>query len=297
MSNPRPMAGKTCLVTGATRGIGRVTAIALAAQGAHVTLVGRDADRTEAAAQAVRAAAGVEGGSVRTLLADLSSLAEIRRLAAEVRASHARLDVLVNNAGNVFSRRTLTVDGHEATFALNHLGYFLLTHELRDLLTASAPARIVNVASRAHRAGRLRFDDLMHERRYTAWRAYSASKLANILFTRELARRLAGTGVTANCLHPGVVATHLGQDRFGLVAIAMTLARPFMISEEEGAATTIHLATAPELAGRSGEYWADMRLERPEPHAEDDAAALQLWEVSERLCGLAPAPAPAFDVP
>ena len=201
MSEAPTMKDRTCLVTGASRGIGRVTAIELARRGANVLIVGRDAARCEAVAAEARATGG--GGAITVYLADLSSMEAVRRLAAEVKAAHPRLHVLVNNAGAIVERRETTVDGHEATFGLNHLAYFLLTWELRDLLIASAPARVVNVASRAHRDGQLRFDDLMLERSYSPWRAYTASKLANIVFTRELARRLEGTGVTANSLHPG----------------------------------------------------------------------------------------------
>ena len=291
MSPSLPMAGKTCLVTGATRGIGRVAAVELARLGADLVLVGRDAARAEAAAAEARAAGG--GGTVAVLVADLSLMSEVRRLAAAYKAAHARLDVLVNNAGAIFDHRGETAEGFERTFALNHLAYFLLAHELRELLAASAPARIVNVASRAHRAGRLDFADLQLARGYTAWKAYAASKLANILFTRELARRLQGTGVTANSLHPGLVATNFGHDRLGLISLVLRFARPMMISEAEGAATTLHLATSPAVEGVSGAYFADCRETRAEPHACDDAAARRLWEETERLLGLAPAPAPA----
>ncbi len=291
MSTPRPMAGKTCLVTGATRGIGRVAAVELARQGATVVLVGRDRARAEAAAAEARAAAGEGGGPIGILIADLALMSEVRRLAADFKAGHDRLDVLVNNAGAIFDRREVTAEGFEKTFALNHLAYFLLTHELRELLLANAPARIVNVSSRAHRAGRLDFADLQLTRGYTAWRAYAASKLANILFTRELARRLAGTGVTANALHPGLVATNFGHDRFGLISLLLRFARPMMIGEAEGAATTLHLATSPLVAGVTGEYFADCTATRPEPQALDDAAAQRLWAETERLLGLAPAAA------
>lgn len=287
MSNPLPMAGKTCLITGATRGIGRVAAVELARQGADVVLVGRDPARAEAAAAEARAVAS--GGQVSTLVADLSLMSEVRRLAAAFKASHGRLDVLVNNAGAIFERREVTPEGFEKTFALNHLAYFLLTRELGELLVASAPARIVNVASRAHRAGRLDFADLQRTRGYTAWKAYAGSKLANILFTRELARRLAGTGVTANALHPGLVATNFGHDRFGLISLVLRFARPMMIGEAEGAATTLHLATSPAVADVTGAYFADCAATRLEPQALDDGAARRLWDETERLLGLAPA--------
>lgn len=287
MSDPRPMAGKTCLVTGATRGIGRVAAVELARRGADVVLVGRDPARAEAAAAEARAAAGPDGGTIAVMIADLALMAEVRRLAAEFRAAHPRLDVLVNNAGAIFERRGVTAEGFEQTFALNHLAYFLLTHELGATLAASAPARIVNVASRAHRAGRLDFADLQLTRGYSAWRAYAASKLANILFTRELARRLQDSGVTANSLHPGLVATNFGHDRFGLISLLLRVARPMMIGEAEGAATTLHLATSPAVASVTGEYFADCAITRAEPHARDDEAARRLWEETERLLGLA----------
>lgn len=289
MSDPRPMAGSTCLVTGATRGIGRVAAVELARQGARVLIVGRDRTRAEAAASEARAAQGPGGGGVEALVADLALMSEVRRLADEVRAACPRLDVLVNNAGAIFERREVTPEGFEKTFALNHLAYFLLTYMLRDLLVASAPARVVNVASRAHRAGRLDFDDLQMQKGYTAWKAYAASKLANILFTRELARRLEATGVTANALHPGLVATNFGHDRFGLISLVLRFARPMMIGEAEGAATTLHLATSPAVAEVTGAYFADCTPTRPEPQALDDVAASRLWEESEWLLGLTPA--------
>lgn len=287
MSEAPAMTGQACLVTGASRGIGRVTAIELARLGADVLLVGRDAARCEAVAAEARATAG--GGQVSVHLADLSSMQEVRRLAAEIRAARPKLDVLINNAGAIFERRETTADGHEATFALNHLAYFLLTWELRDLLTASAPARIINVASRAHRDGKLTFDDLMATRRYSPWKAYATSKLANVVFTRELARRLAGTGVTANSLHPGFVATNFGHDRSRIITWLLRLARPMMIGEAEGAATTLYLATSPQVAGVTGRYFANSREDTPIRAALDDAAARKLWAESERLLGLDPA--------
>jgi NAD(P)-dependent dehydrogenase (short-subunit alcohol dehydrogenase family) len=277
------MDGRVCLVTGATSGIGKVTARELAKLGAEVVIVGRDAQKTAAVLDELRR----ESGSTKifSLLADLSRLAEVRRLAAEFKASHSKLHVLVNNAGAVFEKRSATVDGFESTFALNHLSYFLLTHELLDLLKASAPARIVNVASRAHRRGRIDFDDLQHAKRYRGFMVYSDSKLANLLFTYELARKLEGTGVTANALHPGVVATNFGMGG-GLLSFALKAAQPFiMISPEEGAQTPIYLASSPEVDGVSGRYFVEKRATASVGQSNDRAVAERLWKVSEQLAG------------
>jgi NAD(P)-dependent dehydrogenase (short-subunit alcohol dehydrogenase family) len=215
------MDGKTCLITGATSGIGKETAFGLARLGARVVIVGRDPDRTRAAADWIRRETGSE--QVSFLLADLSSQSEVRGLAREFKDKYSRLDVLVNNAGGIFTRRETTVDGFERTWALNHLAYFLFTQELLELLKASAPARIVNVASIMHTGGLIDFGDLQGEKSYSGIRAYSQSKLANVLFTYALARRLEGTGVTANCLHPGGVATGFGQNTFGALKLLMRL--------------------------------------------------------------------------
>ncbi|HXX30678.1 MAG TPA: SDR family oxidoreductase [Myxococcaceae bacterium] len=273
--------GKVCLLTGATTGIGRAAAEGLARTGLTLVLAGRDAARTEAAVEGVRRASGND--RVEGLVADLSLGSEVRRLAAEFRARHRRLDVLVNNAGAIFTRREETAEGREKTLALNHLAYFLLTRELLDLLLATAPARVVNVASEAHRGTRLDFDDLDSRRRYSGLGVYGRSKLMNLLFTAELARRLEGKAVTANALHPGVVATGFGGNTPGLFRTLVRIAQPFMLSPEKGARTLVYLATSPEVEGVSGKYFYRCREMRPSPAARDPESARRLWELSEQL--------------
>ncbi len=278
------MQGRVCLVTGATQGIGRETALGLARLGADVHVVARDRARGEAVLVEVRRAGG---GNASLFLADLASQASTRALAEEVKARLPRLHVLVNNAGGIFTERALSPDRIEMTFALNHLGYFLLTGLLVDRLRASAPARVVSVSSSAHVGARIDFDDLQGERGYSGWRAYGQSKLANVLFTRELARRLAGSGVTANCLHPGVVATGFGKNNAGPFSWGVRIAAPFFLSAARGARTSIWLASSPEVAGVTGEYFARCRVAKVSVAARDDAAARRLWEASARLTGLA----------
>jgi NAD(P)-dependent dehydrogenase (short-subunit alcohol dehydrogenase family) len=277
--------GKNVLVTGATSGIGLEASVELARRGAWVILVGRDPGRTEAALKEVRARSG--SSEVSHLLCDFSSQADIRRLAETVLASHDRLDVLVNNAGGVNKTRRVTVDGIEATFAVNHLGYFLLTNLLTGLLVRSAPARVVSVASAGHRQGTLDFDDLGYEHGYSLLRAYTRSKLANVLFAAELARRLAGTGVTSNSLHPGVVATNIwsGAPAWAKPLIRI-LFRPFFISAEKGGATIVQLAADPGLEGVTGKYFERGRAVAPAPLGRDEDLARRLWEVSAPLVGL-----------
>jgi NAD(P)-dependent dehydrogenase (short-subunit alcohol dehydrogenase family) len=279
------MRGKTILITGATNGIGLEAAVELARRGGRIVMVGRDAGRTEAAVADVVARSGSR--DVSHLLCDFSSQASIRALAASVLSSLDRLDVLVNNAGGVNKTRRLTVDGIETTFAVNHLGYFLLTNLLRDLLVRSAPARVVTVASASHRVGTLDFADLGFERGYRIMRAYSRSKLANVLFAAELARRLAGTRVTSNSLHPGTVATNIwsGAPAWAKPLIQILL-RPFFLSAKEGAATIVQLASAPELAGITGSYFEKGVAVTPAPLARDEALAKRLWKVSAGLVGL-----------
>jgi NAD(P)-dependent dehydrogenase (short-subunit alcohol dehydrogenase family) len=275
------LTGKICLVTGATRGIGEVTARELARQGAAVTIVGRSPERAAASAARIKAATGA---SVETLIADLASQAQVRRLADEFQARHSRLDVLVNNAGAVFTRRAESADGIEMTWALNHMSYFLLTNLLLGALRAAPAGRIVSVASDAHRGARINFEDPQFKRGYNGWRAYSQSKLANILFTVELARRLAGSSVTANALHPGFVASGFGHNNGTLFGILIGLAqRVAAIGAEEGAQTSVYLASAPELAGVSGMYYEKRRPVAPSPEAQDTAAAARLWQISEQL--------------
>jgi NAD(P)-dependent dehydrogenase (short-subunit alcohol dehydrogenase family) len=279
------MDGRTCVITGASGGIGRETALALARRGATVALVARDVVRGEAArAEVARVATG---GAPLLFTADLASLAEVRRLARSLAERLPRLDVLLNNAGAIHMERKVTADGLEMTFAVNHLAPFLLTELLRKKLVASAPARVVNVASEAHKGGRIDLADPKGERGYSGWRAYAGSKLANVLHAYELARRLAGTGVTANAVHPGVVATGFGRNDPGWLRLAVKLFGPFLLSPAAGAATTVWAATAPELEGVTGKYFARSR-EVPSSRASHDLEIQRrLWEVSERLTGLA----------
>ncbi len=278
------MQGKVCVITGATSGIGFAAAQQLASQGATLVLVGRDPGKGEAALAQLRR--GAPDLKARIHYADLSRLAEMRGLAGDLLATEPRIDVLVNNAGAMFQKREVTEDGLERTFALNHMAYFVLTNLLRDRLVASSPARIVSVASDAHRGVALDFSDLQSERRYSGFSVYRHSKLANILFTRELARRLEGTGVTANCLHPGFVASRFGDNNPGLFHLGIGIAKLFAITPEQGAKTIVHLASSPEVAMTSGGYFAKSQPATPSPAAQDDKAAQQLWEESARIAGL-----------
>ncbi len=280
------MEGKVCLVTGATAGIGLVTALELARQGARVIGVGRSPQRCAEAARQIREQTGTS--AVEFLVADLSSQAEVRRLANQVKAATGRLDVLVNNAGLIRLEREVTVDGLEMTFALNHLAYFLLTNLLLDTVKASTPARIVSVASAAHQGCKMNFDDLQGETKYSPWRAYQQSKLANILFTRELARRLEGTGVTANALHPGYVRTQIFRAEGFSGWLLRRAAELFAITPEEGAQTSIYLAASPDVEGQTGQYFVRRKLASSSPESQDEATARKLWEVSARLTGLSP---------
>lgn len=282
------LAGRTIVITGGTGGIGLETAVALAGRGARLVLIGRDRARAAGAIERIRSARA--DAAVEVIHADLSSLGEVRQLAAALNAQLPRIDVLVNNAGAIFNRRETSADGLERTFALNHMGYFVLTALLRDRLVRAAPARIVNVASEAHRSATLDFGDLQSAQRYSGWRAYRRSKLCNILFTRELARRLDGTGVTVNCLHPGFVRTGIGDNTTGLFRRGVrALKRWFAIPVERGARTLIFAASAPELTGVTGVYFIDCKPAQPSAAAMDDAAAGRLWAESLALAGLPPA--------
>ena len=280
-SNTPVMKGKTCLVTGATSGIGLVAARELAGKGARVILVGRNPVRCQAAVAQIKSQTGNE--EVESLLADLSSQKQVRELRGRSATRQPRLDVLINNAGGIWMNRQETVDGLEMTFAVNHLGYFLLTNLLLDTLKASAPARIVNVSSRAHERAILDFDDLMGKRQYGGWQAYCRSKLANLLFTKELARRLAGSGVTANALHPGWVATNFAANNGWNGRLIYLGARLFAISPERGARTMVYLASAPEMAEISGCYFVREKAVPSSPASRDEAAARRLWELSTEL--------------
>jgi len=279
-----PMAGRTVLVTGGSGGIGRATALGLAAMGAHLAICGRDRESTQGAAGEIRAAGG---GRVEVFVADLSSQSQVRRLAGEVLQRCSRIEVLVNNVGGYWDTRHVTADGLERTFALNHLAPFLLTNLLLDRLTQSGPARVVTVSSNAQAQGRIDFDDLQGERSYSGARAYSQSKLANVLFTYELARRLPASSVTANALHPGLTRTAFGaEDPAGVQRRLVPLLRPFMQAPAQGAATSIHLASAPELAQVTGRYFANRKPKRSSKASYDQAAAARLWQVSADLVGL-----------
>jgi NAD(P)-dependent dehydrogenase (short-subunit alcohol dehydrogenase family) len=278
------MNGKVCLVTGGTNGIGKSTAQELARMGAMVIIVGRDAQKTSKVVKEIRAASG--NPSVGSMLADLSSQQEVRRLANEFRNKYSRLHVLLNNAGAVFMQRQLSVDGIEMTFALNHLASFLLTDLLLDTLKASAPARIINVSSGAHTTGKIEFDNLQGERGYSP-RVYENSKLANILFTMELAHRLEGTGVTVNALHPGFTATGFSKNNGKVMAALVSIFAPLVArSPAKGARTSIHLASSPSVAGMTGKYFFDSHVVPAAPQASDRAVARKLWDVSAELVHL-----------
>ena len=275
------MQGKTVLITGANQGIGKATALDLAQKGARVVVVARSADKGRAAVADIEARSG---SPIELIVADLSSQVEVRRAAAEFRARHDRLDVLVNNAGVLVPSRHTSVDGLEETFAVNHLAYFLLTRELFDLLHKSAPARIVNVSSEAHRRAKMAWDDLSWERHaYRAFKAYAQSKLANILFTYELARRLDPTKVTANALHPGVIASGFGQTYGGAAAFLIKLARPFFATPTDGAKTSVYLASSPEVAGVTGKYFVRCAQVRSSGRSYCEASQKKLWILSEQM--------------
>jgi NAD(P)-dependent dehydrogenase (short-subunit alcohol dehydrogenase family) len=275
------MFGKVCIVTGANTGIGKETALGLARLGATVAMVCRDRQRGEEAQREIKQKSGND--NVELMLCDLSSQRSIKQFATEFPQRHDRLDVLVNNAGVVLRGQSMTEDGLESTFAINHLGYFLLTNLLIDLLKKSSPSRIVNVASAAHKFGMLDVNAWPTGREYSAFGAYANSKLANILFTRELAKRLTGTGVTANCLHPGGVGTNLFR---GLPKFLQTVIKLVTISPERGARTSIYLASSPDVEGISGEYFARCRQQESSEASRNKVAAKDLWELSTELTGV-----------
>ncbi|MGH6837164.1 MAG: SDR family oxidoreductase [Methylocella sp.] len=277
------MQGKTVVITGATSGIGRSAAEKLAQMGARIVLVARDRSRGEAALRLLREK--TPGLAHTVHYADLTRISEMKRVAAEIAAAEPRIDVLVNNAGAMFATRKLTEDGLEYTFALNHMAYFVVTQGLRERLVASAPARVVCTASGAHLGASLDVDDLQLTESFGAMKAYGRSKLCNILFARELARLLDGTGVTANCLHPGFVATRFGDESGGLISRLVGLAKVLAISPEKGAETIIYLASSPEIAATTGQYFYKCRPIAPSRAAQDDRAALSLWERSAALAG------------
>jgi NAD(P)-dependent dehydrogenase (short-subunit alcohol dehydrogenase family) len=275
------MQGKTVVATGATSGIGEVAVKALAGMGARIVFVARNTKRAAATLAALEAIA--PGLGHRAHIADLSLIAETRRVGGEIAASEPRIDVLINNAGAMFSNRRVTAEGLELTFALNHMAYFVLTEALGERLAGTPQARVVSTASGAHHGARLDFADLQCARDYSGMRAYRRSKLANILFTRVLARRLSDSGVTANCLHPGLVATRFGDEAGGWTARLFPLIKRFAISPEQGAQTIVYLASSPEIASVSGKYFEKQKVRNPSPAAQDDKAAALLWEKSEAL--------------
>lgn len=277
------MQGKTVVVTGATSGIGEVAAVELARMGARIVFVARNPLRQDATLARLM----VANDKVKhaAYLADLSRLSEMKRVAGEIAAAEPRIDVLINNAGAIFARRETTVDGLEMTFATNHLAYFVVTNLLLGRLKAGA--RIVSTSSAAHKSGKLDFDDLQSQKRYTGFGAYGASKLCNVLFTRELARRLAGSGVTATCLHPGFVATGFGDNNEGLFSFGVGIAKRFgAVTPEEGAKTIVYLASSPDVAGQSGGYYFKCAPATPSAAAQNDADAKRLWEVSAKIAGV-----------
>ncbi|HEY2516844.1 MAG TPA: SDR family oxidoreductase [Polyangiaceae bacterium] len=274
------LSGKTILITGANQGIGKASALALGKMGAKLVLVCRSADKgREAVADLERG--GVKG--IELIVADMGKQADVRRAAAEFKAKHDRLDVLLNNAGVLCTSRRETVDGLEETFAINHMGYFLFTNLLLDVLKKSAPARIVNVASHAHKGAKVAWDDPQLKQGWSAIKAYGQSKLCNILFTRELSRRLEGTGVTANSLHPGVIGSGFGHTDGGFFAVLVSIAKPFMLTPEKGARTQVWLASSPEVQGITGKYFDKCKESTPSPEALDADAPARLWALSEKL--------------
>jgi NAD(P)-dependent dehydrogenase (short-subunit alcohol dehydrogenase family) len=275
------MKGKTVVITGATAGIGLAAARALAAMGARVAGVSRDPDKCARVAGELRETTG--NGDIGIFCADLSSMKSVRQLADDLLARFPRIDVLINNAGGIYVRRVLTVDGFERTFALNHLSYFLLTRRLLDRLTASAPARIVNVSSSSHYSSRIHFDDLQLAGKYSAMRAYGQSKLANLLFTYELDRRLKGTGVTANAVHPGLVRTDITKDNGWLFRLFQPLVLMGSRTPEEGARPIVYVASSPEVEGVSGAYFIDERPVRSSDASYNPDDAARLWNMSENL--------------
>ena len=278
------MDGKVVLITGGTSGIGKAAATALAGMGAEVIVTGRNRQKGEDAVEEIRRESGND--KVSLLLADLAVQAEIRRLAREFEASHDRLDVLVNNAGAFKTHRTETSDGIEMTLAVNHLAPFLLTNLLLDLLKESAPSRIINVSSDAQRLGKIDLDDLQSKRRYRAFPVYGKSKLANIMFTYELAERLHDTGVTANCMHPGSVNTDFGKGERGVSMLLFRAFKPFMRSPEKGADTLVYLAVSPDVEGITGRYFIDREVTNSSEESYDETLRKKLWEASEELTDL-----------
>ena len=278
------MEGKICIVTGANSGIGEVTARELARMGAHVVMICRSEDKANDAVERIKEQ--VPDAKLELLVADMSSLVSVAKAAQQFKAKHASLDVLVNNAGVYLPKRLESADGFEMTFATNHLGPFLLTNLLLDTLADTGGARVVNVSSEGHRQGRLNFDDLQAREKFNGLRVYCTSKLLNVYFSNELARRAADKGITSNSLHPGAIASGFAQDEPGAFKWLVKMGKPFLISPEKGAQTQIYLATSPDVADVTGEYYAKSRVRRPAGRALDADAGVRLWDVSSELTGL-----------
>ncbi|MDA4113259.1 MAG: SDR family oxidoreductase [Thaumarchaeota archaeon] len=286
MSGANWISGKTCMITGSNSGIGKAASVAVARMGATVVMVCRDAAKGESARRDIIVTSGAKSEDVTLMLADLSSLDSVRQLAADFLKKDQKLHVLINNAGLVLGDRRVTKDGLETTFVVNYLSHFLLTNLLLGAIRSAAPSRIINVSSEAHTAGHIEFEDLQAQKNYGGMRAYSQSKLAQVLFTHELARRLAGTGVTVNSLHPGVVATNWGRHSVGAMSVGLRLISPFMTSPEKGAETSVYLASSPDVAEVTGKYFDKKKETSSSPESNDDAEALRLWKVSLALVGL-----------
>jgi retinol dehydrogenase 12 len=278
------MDGKVCIITGATSGVGRAAAQGLAERGATVGVVGRDPAKGRDAVAEIQKSA-IHPDSVVFLRADLAELQQVRDLAAQIRERFGRVDVLVNNAGLINVKRSVTRDGYENTFAVNHLAHFLLTGLLLDLLKKAAPSRVINVSSDAHKIGKLDLDDLQSEKSYSTFGVYARSKLANIYFTYELARRLEGTGVTVNAMHPGAIASNFGKNNGRLSQLVMRLVKPFFLTPVQGAETAVYLATAPEVEGVTGRYFYKKKDVPSTTRSHDASIARQLWDASERMTG------------
>jgi NAD(P)-dependent dehydrogenase (short-subunit alcohol dehydrogenase family) len=278
---PAPMKDKVVVITGATSGIGEIAADRLAQKGARIVFVARDHARGEQMRRHLQAVAAHADHTVH--YADLSRFSEMKRVAQDIAGTEPHIDVLINNAGAIFTRRQVTEDGLERTFALNHMSYFVITNLLLDRLKATAGARIVCTASDAHSGAQLDFDDLQSAKRYSGFAVYGRSKLMNILFTRELGGRLAGTGVTANCLHPGFVATRFGDASGGLLGFGIGVAKKFAVTPERGAETIIYLASSPEMEGESGGYYYECKPATPSRAAQNDADGRRLWDISAKL--------------
>jgi retinol dehydrogenase-12 len=286
MNRMNELEGKTMLITGATNGIGKVAALDLAKQGATIVIVGRNPEKTARVVQSIQDQSN--NPAVDGLIADLSSISEVRNLARTYHQKNTHLHVLINNAGGIFADRQVSVDGYEYTFALNHLAYFTLTNLLLDMLTADAPSRIINVSSHAHVGASLDFNDLQNERHYGygGYRAYGQSKLANLLFTYELARRLSGTGVTVNAVHPGTVATGFGHNNGGAMELGMRVFHQFALTPQQGADILIYLASSPEVEGITGKYWTHRKAITSSTQSYDEQSQKRLWVLSAQMVGI-----------